>query len=273
MAASGWTVFAGVRKESDGEELARTVPGDVRPVMLDITDAGHISALVDQLDQTGLDGLVNNAGVGEGGPIEALSDQAWRWHFDVNVFGVVNLTRECLPLLRAAKGRIVNVGSIGGRIAVPMMGPYSAGKHAVEAISESLRFEMAEFGVKVACVEPGSVATAIWTKADDQLARVSTSLDEEMVRRYEGLLDMLFGFVADGAKRGIPPSRVADCVHHALTSDRPKHRYLVGPDAKVVGVISRLPDPIRYRLLALNIANLSRIGREIRSHQPTPQSG
>ena len=271
MAASGWTVFAGVRKERDGEELEQTVPGDVRAVILDITDPGHISALVhqlDQLDQSGqgrLDGLVNNAGVAEGGPIEAVSDQAWRWHFDVNVFGVVNLTRECLPLLRAAKGRIVNIGSVGGRVAAPMMAPYAAGKHAIEAISESLRFEMADFGIKVACVEPGAVATAIWAKADDQMAQISATMDDEMVQRYERLVDMLYGFVADGAKRGIASAKVADAVHHALTSDRPKHRYLVGPDAKMVGLISRLPDPIRYRMLALNAANLSRAGRKIRA--------
>jgi NAD(P)-dependent dehydrogenase (short-subunit alcohol dehydrogenase family) len=269
MAGAGWTVYAGVRKEADGDELKRSIRGDVRPVQLDVTDGGQISALAaalhDELGPRGLDGLVNNAGVAEGGPIETLSDEAWRWHFDVNVFGLVNVTRECLPLLRAARGRVVNIGSIGGRVASPLMAPYSAGKHAVEAISESLRFEVEDFGMRVACVEPGEIATAIWEKADEQLGRVTATLDADTAGRYEQHLDMMYGFVADGAKRGIPASKVGDTVHHALTASRPKHRYLVGPDAKVIGVVSRLPDRIRHRMLALNSARWAKAGHKIRS--------
>jgi NAD(P)-dependent dehydrogenase (short-subunit alcohol dehydrogenase family) len=269
MAASGWTVYAGVRKDADGDALKRDVSGDVRPVLIDVTDSGHITALAATLTQElgsrGLDGLVNNAGVGQGGPIETISEADWRWHFDVNVFGLVNLTRECLPLLRSARGRVVNIGSIAGRIASPMMAPYSAGKHAVEAISESLRFEVEDFGMHVACVEPGEIATAIWDKADDLLASVSEQMDADAMDRYEKHIDMLYGFVADGAKRGIPASKVADAVHHALTANRPKHRYLVGLDAKATGVISRLPDRLRKRALALNSARWSRAGHKIRA--------
>lgn len=263
-------MFAGVRKDSDGDELKRTVEGDVRPLPLDVTDAGQIAAAVAAIGDGGLDALVNNAGVSEGGPIEALTDQDWRWHFDVNVFGLVNLTRECLPLLRQSRGRVVNVGSIGGRVAAPGMAPYSAGKHAVEAISESLRFEMAPFGMKVACVEPGAIATDIWSKADGQLAAVADRFDGETQRRYEHVLDLLTGFVSDGAKRAIPPAKVASAVHHALTSSRPRHRYLVGPDAKLVGVVSRLPDRLRYRMVALNGAQMARAGRRIRSGAVPP---
>lgn len=270
MADSGWTVFAGVRKDSDGDELKRTVAGDVRPLLLDVTDADQIAAAVAAFGEGGLDALVNNAGVSEGGPIEALTDQDWRWHFDVNVFGLVNLTRECLPLLRQSRGRVVNIGSIGGRVAAPGMAPYSAGKHAVEAISESLRFEVEPFGMKVACVEPGSIATAIWSKADGQLAAVANRVDIETQRRYGHVVDILTGFVADGAKRGIPPAKVAAAVHHALTSTRPKHRYLVGTDAKIVGVVSRLPDRLRYRVMALNGAQMARAGRRIRSGAEPP---
>jgi NAD(P)-dependent dehydrogenase (short-subunit alcohol dehydrogenase family) len=268
MAGTGWTVFAGVRHDRDGDQLLDAVAGDVRPVILDVTEAAQISAAVAELGDR-LDGLVNNAGVGEGGPIEALSDNDWRWHFDVNVFGLVNVTRECLPLLRSARGRVVNIASVGGRVAMPMMAPYAAGKHAVEAISESLRFEVADFGMKVACVEPGSVATAIWAKADDQLARASARVPTDLLARYQRHFDMLYGFVADGARRGIPPAKAAHAVHHALTSDRPRHRYLVGRDAKVVGLVSRLPDPLRYRMLTLNFAQMERAGRTIRLGQST----
>lgn len=188
MASEGWTVYAGVRKEADGEDIVKAVAGDVRPVQLDVTNADHIDALVarlrEELGDRGLDGLVNNAGVAEGGPIETVSDAAWRWHFDVNVFGLVNVTRECLPLVLAAKGRVVNIGSIGGRVSGPMVAPYSAGKFAVEAISESLRFEMADQGVSVACVEPGEIASAIWEKADAQVDQVEASLSDDAKVRY-----------------------------------------------------------------------------------------
>jgi len=269
MAAEGWTVYAGVRKEDDADVLKREIAGDVRPVILDITNAEHIKALVATLDNElagrGLDGLVNNAGVAEGGAIETVTEADWRWHFDVNVFGLVNLTRECFSLLRAARGRVVNIGSVGGRAAAPMMGPYSAGKHAVEAISESMRFEVADFGMHVSCVEPGEVQSAIWGKADDQLAKVVVELDADTAARYERHIDMLYGFVADGRKRAIPASKVANAVHHALTANRPKHRYLVGPDAKMLGVITRLPDRLRYRMLDLNARRWSRAGHKIRS--------
>ncbi len=269
MAASGWVVYAGVRKDADAQDLKRSIAGDVRPVILDVTDDDHIRTLVallgDELGSGGLDGLVNNAGVGQGGPFEILSDQDWRWHFDVNVFGLVNITRECLSLLRSARGRIVNVASIGGRVAGPMLSPYSAGKHAVEAISETLRFEVEDFGMQVSCIEPGEVATAIWGKGEDEMARLSATLDADIKDRYRRHLDMMYGFLADGSKRGIPASKVADAVHHALTASRPRHRYLVGPDAKVTGLVSRLPDRLRHRFLAMNAARWTRAGRKLRT--------
>ena len=268
MAAAGWTVYAGVRKDADADDIKRSINGDVRPVILDVTNADHITSLVarlrDELGAGGLDGLVNNAGVAEGGPIETLAESDWRWHFDVNVFGVINLTRESLPLLLAAKGRVVNIASIAGRVAAPLMGPYSAGKHAVEALSETLRFEVEPLGMRVACVEPGEIQSEIWSKADDQLVRIEGTLSDDVKNRYEAHLDMLYGFVADGAKRGIPASKVAAAVHHALTASRPKHRYLVGPDAKVVGVVSRLPDRLRQRMLALNAVRWTKSGHELR---------
>jgi NAD(P)-dependent dehydrogenase (short-subunit alcohol dehydrogenase family) len=268
MAAEGWRVYAGVRKEADADELTRTVAGDVHPLLLDITVTEQIEAaaerLRDDLGAGGLQGLVNNAGVAEGGLIETLTPEAWRWHFDVNVFGVVDLTKACLPMLLQAKGRVVNVGSVAGRAAAPMMAPYAAGKHAVEAITESLRFEVEHLGMHVSCVEPGEIKTAIWAKADEQFAQVISTLDADIQRRYEPQLDTMRGFIADGAKRGIAPEKVATAIHHALTAARPKHRYLVGPDAKALGVITRLPDRARHRALALNGLRWQRMGSKIR---------
>jgi NAD(P)-dependent dehydrogenase (short-subunit alcohol dehydrogenase family) len=268
MAKEGWTVYAGVRKESDADAL-RAVPGDVRPVLLDVTDAERITALAAdltaELGARGLDALVNNAGVAEGGPIETLSDADWRWHFDVNVFGLVNMTRELLPLLRAARGRVVNIGSVAGRVATPLLGPYSAGKHAVEAISETLRFEVEDFGMHVSCIEPGAIATAIWEKGDEQFAKITQTIDTENMARYDRHIDILRGFLANGVNKGVAPSKVADVVHHALTARRPKHRYLVGPDSGIVGVVSKLPDRLRKRMVGVNLAQWAKEGKKLRA--------
>jgi NAD(P)-dependent dehydrogenase (short-subunit alcohol dehydrogenase family) len=268
-AADGWTVYAGVRKDADADAVAKEVAGDVRPVILDVTNRDHIAAavatLTGELGDRGLDGLVNNAGVGHGGAVEMTTEEEWRTHFDVNVFGVVNLTRACFPLLRTARGRVVNVGSIAGRVAAPMMATYSAGKHALEAISQSLRFEVEDFGMHVSCVEPGEIATAIWGKGDEQLERVVGGFDAETIARYDRHVDMLVGFLADGAKRGIPAAKVAKVVHHALTASRPKHRYLVGPDAKAAGLVDHLPDRLKHRALALNTSRWTRAGRKLRA--------
>lgn len=268
MAGAGWTVYAGVRKDADADAIKQSVAGDVRPVIVDVTEPDQVQALVQVVSQDNgnrLDALVNNAGITEGGPIESVSDEAWRWNFEVNVFGLVRVTRELLPLLRLAQGRVVNISSVGGRASGPLMAPYTAGKHAVEAISESLRFEVERLGMKVSCVEPGEVATAIWDKASGQLERLNEEIPPELTKLYEHHVNMIHGFVAEGAKRGVPPSRVADAVHHALTSRRPKHRYLVGPDAKVTGVVTRMPDGIRHWALNQNIARWAKAGKAIRA--------
>jgi len=270
MAGAGWTVYAGVRKDADAEAIKQAVEGDVRPVILDVTKPDQVQGLVQLVGRDndhGLDALVNNAGVSEGGPIESVSDNAWQSHFDVNVFGLVRVTRELLPLLRRAKGRVVNMSSLGGRSSAPMLATYSAGKHAVEAISESLRFEVEGFGMKVSCVEPGEIATAIWEKAGDRVDRMNEDIPAELIKLYDHRVNMIYGFVAEGPKRGVPASRVADVVHHALTSPRPKHRYLVGPDAKLVGVVTRMPDGIRHWAFNQNIARWAKAGKAIRAAQ------
>jgi NAD(P)-dependent dehydrogenase (short-subunit alcohol dehydrogenase family) len=269
MAADGWTVYAGARKESDLASLTKAVAGDVRPVILDVTVQQHIDDIAGRLQADlggrGLDGVVNNAGLTVGGPFEALTDEDWRAQFDVNVFGLINVTRTCFPLLRAARGRVVNVASISGRISGPLLGPYAASKHAVEAITEGLRFEVEQFGMKVSCVEPGQIKTAIWEKADDQLTQLTTRFDPEVIARYPKQTDMMYGFIDEGPRRGAPPSKVADVVHHALTANRPKDRYLVGPDAGSTGLVSKLPDPIRRRMLTMRMNMWIKSGSKLRA--------
>jgi NAD(P)-dependent dehydrogenase (short-subunit alcohol dehydrogenase family) len=268
MAADGWTVYAGVRKDADGDALAAAVTGDVRPVQLDVTTQSQIDDVVARLRSDlagrGLEGLVNNAGVAGGGPFEGLTDADWRWCFEVNVFGLVNMTRACLDLLRQAPGRVVNIGSIGGRIGSPFMGPYSATKHAVEGISESLRFEVEQFGMTVSCVEPGQIKTAIWEKGQDEIDQMTSRYSPELLARYDHQLDLMYGFADEGPRRGAPPSKVAEVVHHALTATRPKQRYLVGPEAGITGVVSRLPDGLRRRMLTARMNQWAKAGKKLR---------
>jgi len=150
-----------------------------------------------------------------------------------------------------------------------MFAPYSAGKHAIEGFTQALRFEMEDFGVRVACVEPGEVQSAIWAKGDDLLADIERDLPADVVARYRRQVDMVGGFLADGAAHGIPASRVAKAVHHALTASRPRHRYLVGPDAKLTGMAGYLPDKVRARTLALYAKRWERSGRKMRAARPS----
>jgi NAD(P)-dependent dehydrogenase (short-subunit alcohol dehydrogenase family) len=271
LASRGWTVYAGVRREHDGERLTATHTGDIRPVILDVTNGEHIARVTDEmtmmLGDGGLQGLVNNAGVGVGGPVEYLPEDAWRFVFDANFFGIVALTRAALPLLRRGRGRVVHIGSIGGRISSPGVAPYSASKHALEALAEASRIEFALGGspVRVALVEPGSVVTPIWDKADDSVDALERLFGDADREEYGWMVDQARGFVDEGRRTGVPPSRVAEAVEHALTAPRPKARYLVGPDAKLAGhVIARLPDRAREALVMLQAKRWRQAGAALR---------
>jgi NAD(P)-dependent dehydrogenase (short-subunit alcohol dehydrogenase family) len=272
LLTGGWTVFAGVRRTTDADTLKTRYDGDLRPVLLDVSDREQVQRAIDDIGRdvasSGLQGLVNNAGVGVGGPVEYVTEDDWRWVFDVNLFGVVALTRAAMPLLRQGNGRIVHIGSIGGRISSPGLAPYSASKHALAALAEAQRHEFARSGtpMAVSLVEPGEVKTAIWDKGDAQVDQVEGELDEVGRDRYGWLLDQSRGFLAEGRKRGISADKVAQVVEHALTADRPKPRYLVGPDAKLFGhVVARAPDRLRDALVRFGSKRWERQGRKLRA--------
>ncbi|MBV8951466.1 MAG: SDR family oxidoreductase [Actinobacteria bacterium] len=271
LASADWTVFAGVRRAEDGDRIKARHSGDVRPVLVDVTNRDHVQRAVAEITAEcgtrGLDGLVNNAGVGTGGPIEYLDEDDWRSVFEVNFFSVVALTQATLPLLRTAQGRIVHIGSIGGRLSTPGLAPYSASKHALEALAEAQRHEYARSGsgVHVSLVEPGEVKTAIWDKGDATVDEIERRLDDDGRQRYGWLLDQSRGFLDEGRHRGVAAERVARAVEQALTATRPKARYLIGPDAKAYGhVLTRLPDRARDTLVALGSRRWERRGRKVR---------
>jgi NAD(P)-dependent dehydrogenase (short-subunit alcohol dehydrogenase family) len=240
LARNGWRVFAGVRNKGDA-------PAGTEELLLDVTDAGQIRAAAEAVGDE-LHGLVNNAGIALAAPLESVPIDELRNQLEVNVVGQVAVTQAVLPAIRRARGRIVLIGSIAGKSALPFLGPYAASKHALEAIADSLRMELAPFGIRVSLVEPGSILTPIWTR--------SAARADELLERMDGTVNDLYGdriaaFRKIAMKRGAagaPAEAVAEVVEKALTAERPRTRYLVGRDAKIRAGFEWLPDKLRDRL-------------------------
>lgn len=250
----GFSVYAGVRKESDGAALVQEASSRLVPVILDVTDAATIASALATVAAAaggrGIRGLVNNAGVAVGGPLEFVPVDDLRRQLEVNVVGQVAVTQAFLPMLRQAKGRIVYMGSIAGRMAAPFLGPYAASKHALEAITDSLRRELRPWGINVAIIEPGSIATPIWEKGQEQQSRIREDLTPEARELYSHALDAMANAVDEFGRKAVPAQKVADAVEHALTAKRPKTRYLVGTDARLQAAMSTVaPDRLADRLI------------------------
>lgn len=252
LAGAGWRVFAGVRRPEDGESLRERAGEAVTPVMLDVTDAAQIAAaakLVHDATDGMLHGVVNNAGIAVAGPLEFLPSESLRRQLEVNVVGQMAVTQAVLPMIRAAQGRIVMVGSIAGRSAMPFIGPYSASKFAMEALADALRVELLPWDIHVALIEPGMIATPIWqTSIDTALAMLETA-PLTVMEYYGGRL----GAIRRRAERGtggLAPDVVARAIEHALSASRPRTRYMIGRDAKLRLWLERmLPDRARDRVI------------------------
>jgi len=209
-----------------------------------VGDRDQMRGVIDGIEHdpavAGLDGLVNNAGVGNGGAVEYISEDEWRWTFDVNLFAPVALTQAAMPLLRAAKGRVVFTGSVGGQVALPFVGPYAASKHALAGIAFSLRREMRRFGVWVAIVEPGAVKTPIWDKGRASADDLEAQLPPQWLETYGFALTAARHTIDHADSSAVPPEKVADAIVHALTASRPKARYVIGSEAKRSVLMQRL---------------------------------
>jgi NAD(P)-dependent dehydrogenase (short-subunit alcohol dehydrogenase family) len=255
---AGWRVFAGVRKEADAESLAQEGSPNLVPVILDVTDPEQIAAAAARIEvesDGGLDGLVNNAGVAVPGPLETVPLADLRHQLEVNLVAYVAVTQAMLPQIRRARGRVVFLASIGGRIAFPFGGPYHASKFATEAIGDVFRQELRPWGIEVAIIEPGSIDTPIWERGQDKAGEIEAKSPQTNLL-YGAAIEKFRKVIEDTAARGIPPEKVAKAISHALESSRPKTRYLVGLDAKVQARIqpfipTRLFDRIVARQLNL----------------------
>jgi NAD(P)-dependent dehydrogenase (short-subunit alcohol dehydrogenase family) len=223
----GWRVLAGVRR-------AGTAPEGTEELLLDVTDPPALDFE--------LDGLVENAGIAHAGPLEFLPLDALREQLEVNVVGQLAVLQRALPALRRSRGRVVLMGSVSGISALPLLGAYAMSKFALEAMADSLRVELAPWGIHVALVEPGSIKTPMWT-------RERPDPPAEALELYgERILSLRRAVAARGPKQ-VPAAAVAEAVEHALTAEKPKPRYLVGRDAKLRKRVQSLPTGVRDRLI------------------------
>jgi NAD(P)-dependent dehydrogenase (short-subunit alcohol dehydrogenase family) len=250
----GFQVFAGIRQEADAARLRAQASQRLVPVFMDVTDAASIATAVTTittiLSPNKLIGLVNNAGVAVTAPLEFVPIDKLRWQFEVNVIGQIAVTQAFLALLRQGNGRIINMSSAGGRLAAPFNGPYNGSKFALEAMSDALRMELQSFGLHVAVIEPGSIATPIWEKSLDSDNRSWQEMPPQAHELYGEAMATATEQIARVGQRGIPPQSVADVVLQALTDPAPKTRYLVGQDAVQMAALAKIvPDRARDKIL------------------------
>jgi NAD(P)-dependent dehydrogenase (short-subunit alcohol dehydrogenase family) len=252
LAEQGWLVFAGVRNQADARALA-ALPGEVTPVELDVREQAQIEAAREQVAAiTGgmLDGLVNNAGVGVAGPLEALPPDGLREILDVNVVGQVAVTQAFLPLLRRGGGRVLFVGSVGGRVTHPWGAPYHASKFALEAIADCLRVELAGQNVSVGLLEPGPIDTPIWAKSREQVEGLRRKLEGEQRQLYDEPLRKFEQQLTSAEQKGAEPAKVAAKIADALGGSG--SRYPVGRGVRtLVSVRPLMPDFVYDRLSSL----------------------
>jgi NAD(P)-dependent dehydrogenase (short-subunit alcohol dehydrogenase family) len=249
LAASGWDVIAGVRRDEDGKALVDESPDRIQFVRLDVTSAEDIAALDERLPSA-LDGVVNNAGTVVGGPVEAVPLVTWRQQFVVNLFGQIAVTQAVLPRLRASRGRVVFVSSLNGRVATPMRAAYNASKYALEGMADTLRMELRPWGIGVSLIEPAQTDTDIWRDAEAVLEESIAGLSPEHRVLYAKHIEGVRKAIPMDQRMAASPDGVAAAIERALTARRPRARYVVGTVQKVQGALSRVtPTPVLDAML------------------------
>jgi NAD(P)-dependent dehydrogenase (short-subunit alcohol dehydrogenase family) len=241
LARRGFHVLAGVRREIDADALRCD---GIEPLILDITVESDVSAVAGRVaaDPRGrpLRALINNAGIGVNGPVEALPIAEWRRQFEVNLFGHVAMIQALLPSLRRSSGTVVNISSIGGRVALPTYPAYAGSKFAMEALSDSLRREVSGSGVRVVVVEPGAVKTAMAERGIATADRLKAGMATDQLERYGALIDAMSNLARSFDTDGVPAERAAIVIANAATAPRPRTRYTIGRDAAILARLSRV---------------------------------
>ena len=245
----GWDVYAGGLQTDDFiilDEGIRAIPFD-----LNVSDTinGAVNSLKTELDH--LNAIVNCAGIQLSSPLEALPVESLRQQFEVNVFGHFQLIQALLPLLRQAEsGRIVNLSSLMGQVPMPMLGAYSMSKHALEAMSDTWRMELAQFGIHVAIIEMGAIDTPMTDNALKDLEAIRDASSSDIQVQYKKFFDGMLATLQSQGKSATPPEKIADAILHALISDKPKARYMIGLEVHGLFTMRKiLPDWLFDKIL------------------------
>lgn len=251
VARRGFYVLAGVRRDRDADALRAE---RIEPCTLDITVDTDVAAIADRVaddpEHRPLRALVNNAGIAVNAPIEALPMSEWRRQFDVNLFGHIAMTQALIPALLDSSGTVVNISSVGGRVAMATYGAYAGAKFALEAVSDALRREVAGFGVKVVVIEPGAVITEMSRRGVATADRLATGMTPDQHQRYDTLINAITTHAKAFARDGVPAARAAQVIANAITTNKPRTRYTVGRDAAALVRLARLtPDRVLDHML------------------------
>lgn len=253
LARQGFHVLAGVRRDRDADAIRSS---GIEPVILDITRSEQVKALAARVagDPRALHALVNNAGIQVNAPVEALPMEQWRSVFDVNLFGHIAVTQALLPALLRSKGRVINISSVGGKIAMATYGAYAGAKFALEAVSDALRREVAPLGVQVVVVEPGGVRTEMAARGVVTANQLAAQMTPEQDERYGGLVQATNKLMASGTAAGLTADAAAKVIAKAVTARRPRPRYTIGRDAALLTRLTRiLSDRTLDRVIAANL--------------------
>jgi NAD(P)-dependent dehydrogenase (short-subunit alcohol dehydrogenase family) len=258
LLARGFRVFGSVRKQADADRLTSEFGANFIPLVFDVTDEAAVFAAAREvraaLSGETLAGLVNNAGIAVAGPLLEISSDQFRKQMEVNVIGPVIATQAFGPLLgsdpslKGRKGRIVMISSVAGKSGNPLASPYSASKHAIEGLSESLRRELMLFGIDVIMVAPGAVKTPIWGKADEFSSNTNSP--------YAPALEKIRAFTQHLSEIGLPAEKIAEVIFTALTSPNPKVRYQITPDPMRHLIMGLLPKRTVDKLIAKRLGLL-----------------
>lgn len=251
LARSGYVAFAGVRSENDAARL-RAIHPNIHPLLFDVTDEAAIAKAVAEIVAVGspLAGVVSNAGIAQGGPLEHIPIADVRRQLEVNVVGGLALVQAILPHLPSPGGRILFLGSIAGRLAMPYNAAYSASKFALRAIADALRIELAPAGIFVSLIESGSASTPIWRKGRESRAHLFAMLGEHTRPHYYRAMERLMQVTESEERGGIPAERVAEAILHGFTSKRPRERYVLG-SARAGNILALLPLRLRDRIIRI----------------------
>ncbi|MCX7595775.1 MAG: SDR family oxidoreductase [Fischerella sp.] len=240
----GYQVFAGVRQQKDAELLKLNSSENLTPIILDVTKIEQIKSAAEivssAIGEQGLVGLVNNAGILVDGPLEYLALDELRWQFEVNVIGLVAVTQAFLPTIRQAKGRIINIGSVSGKISSPFFAALCASKFALEALNDALRMELHPWGIEVILIEPGSIASAAPDKVEASLQNKLANMSPTARAMYGDIYKFSVEQLIKSNRMGIPPEEVANVIQKALEANKPKTRYFISKEKLILNLLLML---------------------------------